>query len=112
LSLSVAVSEAVVAEGPALGVDAFGRDDLGEPVGGDPDLPLAVVDEPVVAAAEQGPVVQVGLPADRPGGDVVGPGGRPVAAGEHAAAVAVRQGDPLALSLSSFLCKGPVGDHR
>jgi hypothetical protein len=51
LSLSVAVSEAFVPDRPALRVDALGRDDLGEPVGGDPDLPLAVVDEPVVAPA-------------------------------------------------------------
>jgi hypothetical protein len=61
--VAVAVSVAFVAGRSALGVDVFGRDDLGEPVGGDADVPLAVVDEPVV-------------------------------------------------SLSSFLCKGPVGDHR
>jgi hypothetical protein len=74
LSVSVSVSEAGVPDRPAVGVDALGRDDLGELVGSDADVPLAGVDEPVVAPAQQGPVVQVGVPADRPRGDVMGLG--------------------------------------
>ena len=53
-------------------------------------MPVAVLDQPVVVAAEQHPVGQGGGSAGRPWPDVVGfaPARRPVAAGEGAAAVA------------------------
>ena len=81
-------------------VDAGGWDDLGDAVGGEGDAPVAVgaVHQPVVEAAEQAAVLDVGLAAvgpAEPGVVGVCPRGRPVAAGEHAAAVAVREGDLL-----------------
>lgn len=52
--------------------------------------PLAVVEQGVVAAAEQGGVVEIGFSSVLPGGDVVGfaVGGGGLAAGEGAAEVA------------------------
>jgi hypothetical protein len=88
-------SVVAVALGLLLGVDVFGWDEVGVPVGGDlSDLPGAVVDHPVVVAAQQYTVVQAGRAAVCPVGDVVAvaPAGWPVAAGEGAAAVAQDQG--------------------
>jgi hypothetical protein len=53
-------------------------------------LPAALMDQPVVAVAEQDEVVEGGVPAVPPMQDVmgVGPHARPIAAGPHAALVA------------------------
>ena len=53
---------------------AFGRwEELGSAVVGvDPDLPGGVVDDPVVLPAEQDEVLELGLAAVCPVGDVVG----------------------------------------
>ena len=50
----------VVAAGSLVGVDPGGWDDLGVAVGGDPDLPVALVDQGVVMAAQAGAVDQAG----------------------------------------------------
>ena len=59
-------------------------------VGVDPDLPGGVVDDPVVLAAEEDEVVELGLAAVGPVGDVVGVAhrGGSGAAGEGAVLVA------------------------
>jgi hypothetical protein len=46
------VSVVVVAEGSPVGVDPGGWEEFGSAVGGDPDGPVAVVDQGVVVAAE------------------------------------------------------------
>ena len=58
-----------------------------------PDAPAAFVAEGVVAPAEQAEVLFVGGAAMFPPDEMMGvaPGGRPVTAGEHTAAVADRQ---------------------
>ena len=77
----------------------------GSSVGSEVDGPLLAVDEGVVGAAEQDPVVEAGGSAVGPVGDVVhvAPAGRPVAAGEGAAEVAELDG------ASEFFGEDPDG---
>jgi hypothetical protein len=67
------------------------------PVGRAGELPAALVDRPVVGPAQQGQVGKVGGAAVQPVAQVVGfaPGQGSIAAGEHTAAVANRQGGAL-----------------
>jgi len=72
-----------------------GGNDLGGAVGGHHDGPFAVVDQMVVEAAEQAPLVDVGGSAIVPGDDVVGfgPGGRSFTAEKDAALVSDGEGE-------------------
>jgi hypothetical protein len=58
-------------------------------VGAEADLPVVVVHDPVVVAAQEDTVVDVGLAADQPGHDVMrlGPAGRAIAAREGTPAI-------------------------
>ena len=82
--------------GRSQGVEAaVGSVDLGGASGGgDDDEPAVAVDEGVMEPAEQGAVVEAGVAALGPGPAVVdvAPGGWPITAGEHTAAVAGRDG--------------------
>src|SRR5215475_8882609 len=68
--------------------------EFGSPVGGESDFPVAVVDEPVMVAAEGDGVVQIGRAAIDPRLDVmhVRPPWRPITTRERAAAVAGEDG--------------------
>jgi hypothetical protein len=62
----------VVAPGLSFGVHIGGWDELGKPIGGvDPDLPTAVVDQPVMMSTEENRVVQRGMTAVGPMLDMV-----------------------------------------
>lgn len=78
-----------VSAGCLLPVDVGGWEEFGESVGGDADLPVVSVDEPVVVATQQCRIVQGRNAAVGPVFDVVpvAPAGRAVAAGEGASAV-------------------------
>ena len=75
----IVFAKAVVVVVAAGGLGAVDGPGWGVPGGavGEFELPLAVVEQGVVSAAEQGGVVEVGVAALVPGGDVVGfaPGG-------------------------------------
>jgi hypothetical protein len=60
-------------------------------------LPAALMDRPMMGPAHQGQIRQVGGAAVQPVDQMMGlaPGGRPLAAGHRAAAVADHQGGPL-----------------
>jgi hypothetical protein len=89
------------------------------PVGAAGQLPAALVDGPMVAAAEEGQVGQVGGAAVQPGDQVVGlaPGKGPLAVGNHTAAVthgqraALGRGhDPAGPADLQGLAGGPTQD--
>jgi hypothetical protein len=65
-------------------------DEFGPFVGSEADLPVVVVDHPVVVPAQQHTVVHVGLAADQPRDDVMclRPPGRAITSREGTTAVA------------------------
>ena len=74
-----------VAAGLLLRVDVGGWDEFGEAVGGDPDLPLAVVDDAVMMSTQEDGVVEVG-------GSVVEPAAYVMAGAPPAGTIAGRKG--------------------
>src|SRR5215813_9400398 len=83
-----------VSSGLAGRVDVWWRDEFGSAVGSELDFPVAVVDEPVVVAAQGDGVVQIRFAAVDPRDDVVHvrPSWWPITSGEGAAAVAGEDG--------------------
>ncbi len=89
--------EALVADGSSLRVDAGWWDDFGDAVGGEGQVPFALVDEVVVEAAQEASVVEVGRAAAAPGDPMMclTPGGGSFTAGEDAALIAGHERDAL-----------------
>src|SRR5262249_25163600 len=76
------------------GVDVGGWDEFGSSIRSEPNLPVAVVNQPMMVPAQGDGVVQIRRAAVYPGDDVVNvrPPWWSVAAGERAAAIASQHG--------------------
>lgn len=79
-----------VASRELLRIDVRGRDEVGSPVTAEQDLPIAVVDEPMMGPAEEHAVVEVCPAAEQPADPMMNfaPLWRPITARERATAIA------------------------
>ena len=86
-------------------VDESRWDELGHTVAAESDVPLGVMNDPVMSGAQEHAFVDVGVAAIGPRIDVVGfaPPGRSVASGECTATIAVGEGDALGFVVEATL---------